>query len=148
MVAASSVKSLLAFAAKFNLLSATTPSCKYPKHFCAAAQKLFCEKRLWFVACCKYAFVGKANKWSTFKLLKSVRFDLEPFCKSEKRKNQYVPTAKIILCETHRKNAKIFLCGRTKTFMPWTTKKMMMLRKNFFARSIFFKLLKAKIDIC
>ena len=69
-------------------------------------------------------------------------------CKSEKRRNQYLPTAKIICAKRTEKMQKIFLCGRDKKMMPLATKKMMLLRKNFFGKRIFFKLLNAKTIIC
>ena len=41
-----------------------------------------------------------------FKFLKSVLFDLEPFCKSEERKNQYLPTAKKTFVQNAQKKRK------------------------------------------
>ena len=52
------------------------------------------------------------------------------------------------LCKTHRKKQKTFCAAAQKKMVPLATKKMMLLRKNFFGRRIFFKLLNAKTTIC
>ena len=54
---------------KHYLLCANITSCKYPKDLCAVAHNLFCKQRQCFVVFSTKAFVGKANKLSTFSFL-------------------------------------------------------------------------------
>jgi len=74
-----------------------------------AAQKLFCEKRLCFVAFSTYALVGKANIWSTFKFLKSVRFDLEPFAKVQSAKSNICQLQKSFVQNAQKKRKNLFV---------------------------------------
>ena len=93
---------------KDHLLCANITSCKYPKDLCAVAHNLFCKQRQCFVVFSTKAFVGKANKLSTFSFLPWVFASVWNLRKAQNRKYSFLPTAQIIFAKCTEKKQKSF----------------------------------------